>query len=445
MTLTANKSSVIKTYGRHLDRLQKKGVFAGQPEEYAHVRHAAMAAFTKHGFPHRKQEEWRNTSLAALQETEYLLPEAGEHFTGKTPFYHWADGTRIVIANGRVAAGLSNLEGLPRGVRVESLADALSSQPERTLNYLSKAANYASRPLIALNTALWSAGVFVEISAGVTFTGPIQIIYLQTSIDQPVLSLPRTLVVAGENSQVTILEQHMGQGEATYWADSVTEILLDRNASMDYILLQQETPGSFQTHALQAELTGDSSLSLHTVTLGGGLVRNDTSVRLAGEGAEAYLGGLYLAGSGAHVDNHTKIEHAVPNTSSREVYKGILDGHGHGIFNGLVVVQPEAQQINADQRNNNLMLSDDALVHCNPQLEIYADDVKCSHGSTVGRVDDESLFYLRTRGIDEESALRLMINGYAGEVTSRIGHEGIREHLDQLAQSWIDGEDTASE
>jgi len=327
-------------------------------------------------------------------------------------------------------------------VTITSLADALSARPEVLEAYLGRCLPDVSHGFTALNTALLADGAYVHLSRGVSLEQPIHILYVTTDEAEAMLMQPRNLVVAEPDSQATLIEHYVANGETAYWTNTLTEVVAEANASVTHYRLQEEGLRAFHVGGLHVHLDRDSRFTSHGIDFGGRLVRNELRSVLDAEGAECHLNGLSVLGGRQHVDNHTHIDHASPRGTSREFYKGILDGRARGVFHGRIVVHPHAQHSDAEQLNHNLLLSRDAEADSKPQLEIYADDVKCSHGATVGQLDTDALFYLRSRAVDEAAARDLLTYAFARDVLQRIGLEPVRLQLERhLASGLLHGRD----
>jgi Fe-S cluster assembly protein SufD len=402
------------------------------------LREAGIANFEKLGFPTARNEDWKYTSVGPLAETVF---ERDEHSGNDTKalaadairalsFADFADN-RLVFVNGVSSPDLSRLHRLPAGARVESLANALQGDDDVLHAHLSRYVRYQEHSFVALNTAFIEDGALVLVPKGVVVEEPIYLVFVSTGQYGPVVSHPRNLIVAGEGSQARIVEIHIGAGSGPYFANAVTEIFGGEGASIDHYLLQREGDAGFHIGTLEAQLSRQCNFAANSITLAGSLVRNDVHVVLNGEGSECILNGLYLVDGKQHVDNHTEIEHCMPRAKSQELYKGILSGSARGVFNGKILVHKDAQKSDARQTNKNLVLSENAVINTKPQLEIHADDVKCSHGSTVGQLDRDALFYLRSRGIDSAEAQSLLCYAFASEVVSRIKIATMRAQLDE--------------
>jgi Fe-S cluster assembly protein SufD len=325
---------------------------------------------------------------------------------------------------------MSSVRDLPQGVGLGSLADLVKRDDPLLPAQLGRHASYKTQAFVALNTAFMGDGAVVVIPPGCHLAQPIYLIYASSGGAGQLVSQPRTLIFLGAGSEAKIVESYVGVNAGTYFCNAVTELIADADSSVEHYRLQREGQAAFHVGALEADLNRGARLTAHAVTLSGSLVRNNVHVALNGEGAECVLNGLYLADDKQHVDNFTEIDHLKPHATSFELYKGILDGAAHGVFNGKIVVHKNAQKSNARQVNKNLLLSENAVVNTKPQLEIYADDVKCSHGSTIGQLDDDALFYLRSRGLGRDEARSLLSFAFAGDVVARIKIDSLRRQLD---------------
>lgn len=396
----------------------------------ARLRKEAFARFAEKGFPTTREEEWKYTSVAALEKISFATAPPAE--PGEiAPFgFPGADCHQLVFINGRFAPALSRLLPLPAGVRIASLADVLEQYPERLEARLTRASGTENRPFAALNAAFVTDGGCIELAPGAVVEAPIHLLFLTASGGRAVMTHPRSLIVAGEGSRAMIVEHYAALDDGTYFTNAVTEVALGRNAQIEHLKLQEESFKAFHIAVIEAHQDAGSRYASHSVSLGALLARNDINTALDGEDANCELNGLYLADDRQHVDHHTRIDHTQPRGTSRELYKGILAGRARGVFSGKVMVHEGAQKTDARQTSRNLLLSRDAEVDTKPQLEIYADDVKCSHGATVGQLDEDMIFYLRSRGIDEAAAKGLLTHAFAAEVLNRISSEPIRHVLE---------------
>ncbi len=401
------------------------------PATVAALRERALARFTELGFPTTRLEDWKYTNLAPLARQAFRLPDDSRPARAAALAAPARLGIEIelVSVNGRFAPELSSIGALPRGTVVASLADALRTHPELIEPHLGRYAPFeqAHESLTALNTAFVHDGVFIYVPLGTVLASPIHCLYVSLAPNGATVAHPRTLIIAGEGSRVAVIEHYVGHG--AYWTNAVTEAVVGAGAGLAHYKVQHEDTRAFHVGVVAAEQAADSRFSSHAVSLGGALARPEITPRLDAPGAVCTFDGLYLASDTQHVDHHTTIDHRQPRGTSRELYKGIRDGRATGVFNGKVFVRPHAQQSDAAQMNKNLLLSDDAQIETKPQLEIFADDVKCSHGATIGQLDDDAIFDLGARGIDAPSARQMLIFAFAHELVERIDVAPLRELL----------------
>ena len=399
------------------------------------LRGSAAARFAEIGFPTRRDEEWRVTNISPIVETPFTLASKSQSeltTDGLLPYtYAGMGGTQIVFVNGHFAADLSSA-AFPIGVTVSSLAAAMESHPALVEAHLGCSAEFISQSFVALNTAALEDGAFVHLGRNIVSEEPIHLLFVSTPHGGPTISHPRTLIIAEENSQATIVESYAGTAEEVYFTNAVTEVVAAENSILDHYKVQRESRKAFHIATMQLTLARSANFSSHSIALGGLLVRNEANAYLGGEGIECTLNGVYLGNDKQLIDNHTAIDHAMPHCNSHEIYKGILDGHSRGVFNGKIFVREDAQKTDAKQTNQTLLLSPTAQIDTKPQLEIFADDVKCTHGATIGQLSDEALFYLRARGIPKDQARALLTYAFAGDIVSRIKIEAIRTQLDQV-------------
>ncbi len=411
--------------------------FAPSPRDpawLAEARREALARFDALGLPTARDEDWRFTSLSALAPLELRRapdthgPSAAA-LLARSPV---AEGATLVFVNGRFRPELSSRAALPSGAIVSSLAEALAAAPERVRPHLGRLARPDAHAFVAANAALFEDGAFVSLPPNAALDAPITLVFLTDASAGPTASHPRTLVVAGEGSRATVEEIFLGEGGAAYLTNAVTEIVAAAGASVEHVRLQLEGPSAFHVSVVHAEQGAGARLAAHAFTLGGRLSRAEIRARLAGEGAGVAANGLYMASGDQIVDNFSWIEHAVPHCSTTETFKGVLDGRSRGVFAGRIRVLPGAQKTNAYQMSSSLLLSEDAVVDAKPQLEIFADDVKCGHGGTVGQLDEAALFYLRSRGIGEAEARSLLIWAFASEMVGLVGAPSLRARAKNL-------------
>jgi Fe-S cluster assembly protein SufD len=396
-------------------------------------RSEAFERFLAAGLPTTRDEDWRFTNLRELAETDWApaepapLPELPEPL-----------GPRLVFVNGHCVAEPETGE-LPAGVRLRSLAAALAEDASLD-SAVGTLADAKARSLTALNRALWEDGALVEIDDGVSLDQPLEILRVHSAGSAATASHPRTLLTVGAGSRAVLIEQALGSGPGRYLVNSVAEVSLARDARLEHVVFQHEGPDAMALGAIALQQESGSHYTSHSLALGARLARLEIRANLAGEGSHCSLRGLYLGRDRQLLDHHTTIDHATPHTTSDELYKGILDERAHGIFHGRVHVRPHAQKISAEQTNRNLLLSDSALVHTKPQLEIFADDVRCSHGATIGQLDPDQLFYLRARGIGERDARALLSFAFASEIVRTLPTAALRERLEALVLDWLPGD-----
>jgi Fe-S cluster assembly protein SufD len=406
----------------------------GEPAWAGRMREGAFVGFEGLGFPTTDEEDWKYTNVAPVARAAFM--PAGATFELESaavePFVSAeARRSRLVFVDGRFSPELSSLEALPREVVAEDLGAALAGEHAGVLwEHLGRLSGEGSDAFSALNTA-FHGGAFLRVPAGVEVASPVQLLFLATPSASGAAVFPRVLVVAERDSRLDIIETYAAVGEAEYFTDAVVEVFVGEGARVTHYKVQGEGARAFHVASTRAELSRGGAYDLTTVTLGARLSRHEIEVTLGGEGAECRVDGLYIVGTGQHTDTHSLIDHRRPNCTSRQNYKGILDGSSRAVFNGRVYVHEGAHQTDAEQSNKNLLLSSEARVDTKPQLEIYNDDVKCAHGATVGQLEEEELFYLLSRGLHPDLARNLLTYGFAEEIVGNIKHESIRAQLDE--------------
>ncbi|HUC42953.1 MAG TPA: Fe-S cluster assembly protein SufD [Candidatus Sulfotelmatobacter sp.] len=403
----------------------------GEPAWLAALRSRGRARFETLGLPGPGDEDWRQTNVRPLAGIPFALAGAAEASAADLsgPGIASALPVRFVLVNGRFDAGLSTRDGLAAGVSVSDLATALRTAPSEIEPHLGRIAPIDEAPFAALNTATFVDGALVRLGENVVSSEPIHILHLTVGSGAPAAVSSRTLVLAAPGSSAVVVETFAGSGSGPALTNAVTEIVLGAHARIEHVKVQAEPEETWHIGALAGHVARGGCLRSHNVSLGARLARNDIGARLDGEGAECVLYGLYLADGAQHVDNHTWLDHAKPHCPSWEVYKGVLAGRARAVFNGRIVVREGAQKTDAKQSNKNLILSEGATVHTRPQLEIHANDVKCTHGATIGRLDAAALFYLRSRGIGEAAARDLLIHAFADDILAKIPAAAVREAL----------------
>lgn len=400
---------------------------------FHHTRKAAISRFSDLGFPTPRNEEWKYTNVAPIIQHKFkFLPEPAKLPKAILNDFMFKGEVEniVVVVNGQYSEELSSFNLKSDGVIIDSLRNMLQHRPQIAEQYLGRFAAFESETFTALNTAFTLEGAFVYVPEGRILEEPIQIIYLSDSTKQAHVSHPRNLFVLGRGSQARIIECYHHLSKNIYFNNVVTEVFMDDHAIADHIKIQEESESAYHIANTQIHQECSSVYSSVNIDLGGALVRNNLNVLLNAEGCETHLFGFYFGEGSQHIDNHTFIDHAKPRCSSNELYKGILDGKARGVFNGKIMVRPEAQKTNAFQSNKTLLLTNEASINAKPQLEIFADDVKCTHGATIGQLDDEALFYLRARGIGEKVAAAMLRYAFVADVFENIKVEAVREKLD---------------
>jgi Fe-S cluster assembly protein SufD len=400
------------------------------------TRKAAMARFVELGFPTRKDEEWKYTNVAPIAKLHFGLPQTPTRKVSPADLHKLGvpddQGARLVLVNGRFSPELSQLGAAEAGVEIGSLAERVETHPASVEPYLTRYAPFDGQSFAALNTAFFADGAFVRIAPGATPSTPILLVFVTLPGAEPESTHPRVLVVADAGSGSTLVELYASLGDRPYLTNAVTEVAIGEGAQVEHVRLQGESDRAFHVSTLATEQGRDSRFVAHSLSFGAALARHDVVDAIGAEGAECTLRGLYVATGSQHVDNHTTIDHRRPHGTSRELYKGILAGASRGVFNGKIIVRPDAQKTDARQKNDNLLISEQAEVATQPQLEIHADDVRCSHGSTIGHLEEDPLFYLRSRGLPERDARALLTQGFAGEITRAVPVETLRDRVNQL-------------
>lgn len=404
------------------------------------LREGAFVRFCKIGFPTTKDEDWRFTNLSAISQTQFQLArDTYEPIVPTTlqPVLVPDAACRLVFVNGRFVSALSDLESLPAGVKVSSLADEIARNSSAVEPHLGRYPNVERDTFGALNTAFFEDGAFVYLPRRTVLQAPISLLFISVPGGEPSMAHPRNLIIAEEDSQASIVEDYISLGDGVFFSNVVTELIAGDNAVISHYLIEREGIRALNVSTLFTLQARSSYVASHSVLVGGALVRNNVHPVLAGEGAECLINGLFIGKGRQHLDNYMLVEHASPHCSSRQFYNGILDDHAHGVFHGRIIVHKDAQKTDAKQTNRNLLLSDNAQIDTKPQLEIYADDVKCTHGATIGQVEEEALFYLRSRGVDEASARGLLLYAFASECLDRMSCAPVREYLQKQVQQWL--------
>ncbi|MEW6510238.1 MAG: Fe-S cluster assembly protein SufD [Bacteroidota bacterium] len=414
-------------YAARFDQFEKTLNGASKTALHA-LRREGLARFSSAGFPTTSEEEWRFTNVAPIARIRFV-PALTYRTDGVGPQevagLAVEGALRLVFVNGHFSRDLSVITDLPRGVKAGSLASLVAGDPTLVERHIGRQVRCDENGFTALGTAFLQDGGCVMLEDGVVLDEPVQLLFIGTGRNEPTLGNPRTLIVAGKDARLEIIETYAGVGGDEYWTNAVTEAWLGDGATVEHDKIQIESSTAFHTATTHFRLGAGATLTSNSIALGGALVRNTVTAVLEGRHGECTLNGLSLTTGTQHIDNHTAIDHASSECASHELYKTILDGKSRGVFNGKIYVRKDAQKTDAKQTNKTLLLSDDATMNTKPQLEIFADDVKCTHGATVGQLDEDQVFYLRSRGIDESAARDLLTFAFASDVIQRV-------HVDAL-------------
>jgi Fe-S cluster assembly protein SufD len=413
---------------------------AAQPRWLQTLRNEAFASFAAAGFPTTHDEDWRFTSVAPVSNTAFELAASQQISKNELEQFDISQfATRLVFINGIFSLELSTLTSLPKGVTVGSLAAQIHKDTASLEPHLGRYLNIERDAFCALNTAFLEDGLYVFVPRGVIVENPIYVLYVTAPGATPSMNHPRNLIVAEESSQVTVIEDYVSLGEGVSFSNAATELVAADNAHVSHYMIVREGSEANNFSTLRIQQGRNANVATHSLLLSAALIRNNVHPVLAGEGSECLINGLFMANSKQHMDNYMLVEHASPHCDSRQFYNGILNGNSHGVFHGRIIVHKDAQKTDAKQTNRNLLLSDDAQIDTKPQLEIYADDVKCTHGATIGQFDDTALFYLRSRGLPEASARHLLLLAFANECLDRMGSTQVRDHLEKLLVEALPG------
>ena len=437
MITRVTENPIMKETDLRLEKFEWFETQTRQPAWLFPLRKAGLARFAELGFPSPRHEDWRFTNVAPIANLPFqpvfepslegLEPERIANST-----FGRLEAARLVFVDGHCVAELSAPGRLPPGVVVGSLAGVLARQPGLLEQSLGRSAPDEAGPFAALNLAFFQDGACILLPPGTVLETPVHLQFISTAKQTGATSHPRNLVLAGAGSRATVLESYVSLGGAPSFTNVVTELVLDEGAALEHCKFQNEDLNAFHIADLHLRLGPRTDLTSHSIATGARLSRNNIRACLAGPGVQCVLNGLYLTRADQLADHHMVVEHAAPRCASHEYYNGILEDRSKGVFHGRILVRPAAQKTDAKQTNKNLLLSEEATVDTKPQLEIYADDVKCTHGATVGQLNEESIFYLRSRGLPAETARRMLIHAFAGEILERIRHKPAREELDRL-------------
>lgn len=405
--------------------------FASSNDALAKLRLAVLDEFSARGFPTTRDEDWKYTNLRRLESREFTLRATPGPIDAASPDWIDRGGARLVFVDGCYSPALSSPTAYPPGVTVLTLAQWAEREPAIVAARLSAARSTRASAFELLNLALFADGVVIDVADSAQTNEPIYVVHHWSRESQGAMSHPRILVRGGRHSRCTLIEQYLGPDDAEYFTNAVATFDIAEGGRVEHYRLQQESTRSFHIGTVNARVAGQGCYALHDLMLGASLGRTNITTLLDGPGAHTSLHGLIAPSGSQHLDAHTKIDHIAPNTTSAEDYRGIADGRGRGVFNGKVIVRPDAQKVDAKQSSRNLLLSPTAEIDTKPELEIYANDVRCSHGATTGRLDATALFYLRSRGISENDARALLIRAFAESILTSVGHPPLKAYLEQ--------------
>ncbi len=431
-------SAPVQSFVEQFDALRGELPGAGLPWLWD-LRAAGIERFAALGLPAPSVEAWKYTRLRPLEKIDFVPATAHSARIDRLPALLPRGGIdhRVIFVNGRLRQCLSMPGGLPEGVELGGLADALRHDPDAIAADLGRIGELDGQPMLALNTAMMRDGLVLRVKRGVSVALPIEVAFAGAAGRDPLAFHPRNLIVLEPGSRATVVEHHVGLGEGAYFAKSATEIRVEDGAQLHHYKIQEEAAAAVHVATLHVQVGRDAVYDSFTLTTGAGLSRHEVAVRLAGPGAECHLNGAYMVRGKQHCDITTTIDHLAPETSSREVFKGVIDDQARAVFQGRITVHPKAQKSNGHQLSKALLLSDRAEIDAKPELEIYADDVKCSHGATVGDLDRDALFYLRARGIPEAAARDILIEAFLAETINEIAAEGLCPALMASVGHWL--------
>ena len=406
------------------------------------LRCEAISGFAELGFPTLSDEEWRFTNLEALRRGSFSIAGNGVSGVSRKSVDSYGfpglECLRLVFVNGRFASSLSDTADVGEGILVKSLSEAVSEQGDLVKDHLARYADYEKDAFISLNTSYFEDGAFVYVPDGTVFEKPVHVLHVSTDEERPLFINPRNLIIVGQSSAAKVVEHYVSASQNVYFSNSVTEVVCGENANLEHYRLEFESRKAFNFSTLRVNQQKNSNITSHSILCGGAIVRNNVHPVLAGEGCNSDIYGLFMSEGRQHMDNFMRVEHASPHCDSRQFYNGVLDGRSKGVFHGRILVHEGAEKTDAKQTNRNLLLSDTAQIDTKPQLEIYNDDVKCTHGATIGQMDEEALFYLRSRGVPMRQAKIIMLRAFTGETLEHMFIDPVREALESVVMEWFE-------
>ena len=436
ITLSTKDNGYLQGYGKFKD---SDGF--GKSAWLTSLRDKGLERFAELGFPTQQNEDWRFTNITPIARTDFTLAEKSNGTVDSGTVQNYSipglDCTRLVFINGIYSQELSSFTTHPENVKVLSLSEAIGNNEEIIEEHLGRYAGIENEAFTALNTAFMTDGGVIVIPGNTALDTPVHLLYISTGSDSPTLTNPRNLIIAGDNCQGAVIEHYISAGDSVHLSNAVTELVVGENSTISHYMIENEGRKSFNISTLRVQQSRHSNIRSHSVLLGGALVRNNVHPVLAGEGCDSLINGLFMSTARQHMDNFMRVEHASPHCDSTQFYNGVLDGRSRGVFHGRIIVHKDAQKTDAKQTNRNLLLSDTAQIDTKPQLEIYADDVKCTHGATIGQMDENAVFYLRSRGIGAEAARDIILNAFTNETLQSMTIEPVREYCHALVTDWF--------
>ncbi|MBL8012550.1 MAG: Fe-S cluster assembly protein SufD [Candidatus Omnitrophica bacterium] len=435
MTMTAKPQIKNPILERLKDESQKR--IDGSVPWLSQLRHRSWERFSETGVPTTRHEEWKYFNLSGLpsliQEVEHSV-DASSHDVSD---YLDPNDLNIVFVNGVFSSKLSNINQIPNGIVVAPLAESVASQVGHISDLFNRTSVNDPEPFLSLNTSLFKDGAFIKIDNNVILEKIIHVLHVTSPSGNNVTVFPRTVIIVGKSAQASILESYVAIKDGAYFINPVTDMQVGENAVLNYYKCQADGPNAVHIGAVRVLQEANSQLEAFALTVGASMARNNISVASDGEGADSILDGLYILSSSQQVDNHTLIDHRKPNCTSHQLYKGILNDQSHAVFNGKIFVRPIAQKTNSYQLNKHLLLGKDSRVDTKPQLEIFADDVKCTHGATIGQLNEDEIFYFQTRCISKDDAIRMLSRGFVDDLLDKLRDQNVRQKLSRLLSKKI--------
>jgi len=431
-------NSQIDSYLNGFEEFKKNDLF-DDISEISELRKNAIDCFSELGFPTLRDEDWRFTNLTPISKGKFKINGNAvriDQDTIKNYLFNDLDTYLLVFVNGKFNRDLSDINDIPEGVTISPLSEARNKNKDILSENIGKYLNIETEAFNALNTAFFEDGVFINVPDSVSVQKPVHALYITHDDEQSIVN-PRNLIILGSNSELKVIEHYVSTSDYAYLSNVVSEVYVGENSDLEHYLLEFESKKAFNISTLRIQQEKYSNIKSHSILFGGAIVRNNVHPVLAGEGGNSLINGLYMSNDRQHMDNFMRVEHASPHCDSRQVYNGVLDDSSRGVFHGRIIVHEGAVKTDAKQTNRNLLLSDIAQIDTKPQLEIYNDDVKCTHGATIGQMDENAIFYLQSRGIPKKEAKTIMVKGFTGESFSNMSLHPLREYLEKFADDWF--------